>query len=177
MIIMGVGNTSICAWTKIENTLHFEQSSSGKSDFGSIYDDTVNHVKVALKMINKPTLDLVLWHQGEADFNESHKYYEQRLNNLIQQYRSETFGNERLAFICGQVLHVNDDWHFNTQNEVLNRVHQMNRYVRCADTGNLPNLPYDPIHFSSEGHRLMGKKYFESFVDICQNSTPPEEKE
>jgi hypothetical protein len=169
LIILGVGNTSICAWTRSCDSQQFEKSINGKLDHGTIYNTTVKHVSAALHKANKTQLDLILWHQGEADYDESHTYYEQRLHNIIKSYRNESFGYTNLPFICGLVQYISPEWIYNKQNHVLKNVKNLSKWSSCADTSQLPCVLFDPVHFSSEGHRLMGEKYYEEFIIMCKN--------
>lgn len=167
IIVCGEAGVGICRWIKPQQML--QRSSVNKCDTGDIYTRSVTMVNTALKFVENSEIDVILWHQGENDFDESTTYYYSRLNTVVSQYRSECFTNENVLFIAGELLHNNDIWAFNRQNIALHCFNEdPDARCRCAKTKNLSsNVAYgDYLHFSSEGHRAMGRRYYETYCDI-----------
>lgn len=164
LVISGLGGQSICRWSL--PGFGFEQSVNlWKIDTADLYNDSRDNVADSLVMAAKNKLDLVLWHQGEADWNESAVYYKQRLAKVIQQYRTEEFGSPKMPFIVGELSkHHSVAYKQNTVLRDLNM--DTDKYTRCAFTKNLQHAPGDPIHFSSQGHRDMGRAYYEQYKMI-----------
>jgi iduronate 2-sulfatase len=78
-----------------------------------MYDDFTNAVPTALQQLqalngggNTYTVRGMLWHQGEADYGETHDYYENLLTNFIASARS-ALGLPGLPFVIGEINQVN----------------------------------------------------------------------
>ena len=164
IVVSGLGGQSICRWALPE--FGFESSSNlWKIDTADLFTDSVESVADSLTMASVNKLDCVLWHQGEADWNESNLYYKQRLQKIIKQYRIEEFGNPNMPFIVGELSKHHSVAH--KQNTVLRQLNMdSDKYTRCAFTKNMQHAPGDPIHFGSQGHRDMGKAYYEQYKMI-----------
>ncbi len=164
ILVYGMGSQSISRWS-IPNISLPSSKNNSKIDTADIYYDTCIQITQALSLTKNSKLNCVLWHQGEADWNESHIYYERRLLNVINQYRCQDFSQPNIPFICGELSkHHLLSW---KQNHVLKSLNSnLDPYSRCAFTKNFDHALNDPIHFSSQSHREMGKSYYEQYKMI-----------
>ncbi len=141
-----------------------------------------NKISNALAQLpNKDTIDVMLWHQGESDSQyegtsdpdateftdvdsyEYTNYYALKLRNVIQNFRSESWAQPELPFICGEtrvsfrvnrrLIELNDDNDPNTA---------------CVYTTDLPYRLSDPsgAHFSAAGLRELGQRYMDAYLSI-----------
>lgn len=130
---------------------------------------------------HKYTIDAVLWHQGEndwmyegtADANptgftsensyEYKNYYQIKLNALINNFRNESWGSSRTAFICGETRRATG---VNRRLNALN--HDNDPYTGCVKGTDLPKRADDPYgsHFSAEGLRTLGQRYADKYFEL-----------
>lgn len=165
-VVSGLGGQAICRWTKPNKAFH-KSIDINKEDLGDLYDDSVKSVKMALRNAGVDKIDGVLWHQGEADYLESHEYYNERLQIVIDQYRNEPFGHKELIFIAGELIHNSDEWAYNKQNAILRTLNDnQDKFIRCANTKHLPANGDDLVHFATESHRAMGSLYYDQYKII-----------
>jgi hypothetical protein len=164
IIIYGFVGQSISNWT-IPNVTLPKARCSWKNDTAFIYDNTIIEITEALQVANKQTLDLILWHQGEADSDESFEYYETRLKQIIHQFRTEPFGITRLPFIVGEIKEKYGFWH--KQNKILKSLNSdIDKFTRCASSKNLDTDKSS--HFTSEAHRILGTRYYEQYKIVTR---------
>lgn len=139
----------------------------------------INNALAALP--NKNTVDVVLWHQGESDAQyegtsdpdatgftdestiEYINYYSIKLNSVIANFRSETWGKRDLPFICGE---TRVSFRVNRRLLELNEDDDPNTY--CVQATDLPFLLSDPsgAHFSAAGLRELGRRYMRAYLDM-----------
>ena len=133
------------------------------------------------KIPHKYSLDAVLWHQGENDWlyegtadanptgftsEESYEYknyYKIKLNALINNFRSEPWGSNQTAFICGETRRAEG------VNRRLNALNDDNdTLTACVQGSDLPARADDAVgsHFSAEGLRTLGQRYAEKYFEI-----------
>jgi len=130
---------------------------------------------------HKFTVDAVLWHQGENDFlyegtadsnptgftsedsYEYRNYYQIKLNALIANFRSESWGRLDIGFICGETR----------RGEGVNRrLNELNSdsdpLTACVKATDLPKRTDDSFgsHFSASGLRTLGQRYAEAYYNI-----------
>lgn len=130
---------------------------------------------------HKYTIDAVLWHQGENDWlyegtadanptgftsEDSHEYrnyYQIKLNALINNFRNESWGSSRTAFICGETRRAEG---VNRRLNALN--HDNDPYTGCVKGTDLPKRADDPYgsHFSAEGLRTLGQRYADKYFEL-----------
>ncbi len=130
---------------------------------------------------HKDSVDAVLWHQGENDFLyegtadadptgfvstdsfEYKNYYQIKLNQLIKNFRGESWASQQTAFICGETrrgVGVNRRLNaLNTDNDPL---------TACVPATDLPKRADDQVgsHFSAEGLRALGQRYADKYFEI-----------
>lgn len=153
IINYGVGGRPIAEWDENES--------------GMIYAKHVGIINEALgKLSTKKNVDVICWHQGESDWDKPLTYYETALNNVISQYRRQSFCHRETPFIVGQTTQTGV---WQKQNiSLLNLNVDDDKYTECVDTGDLKHAEYngqqDPIHFSAESHRILGLRYYKAFI-------------
>ena len=130
----------------------------------------------ALRALNelphKAQADGILWHQGETDWgrNGSHDpdlpvfpeddYYSNKLWNLINNFRMESWFASDRPFICGETVR-------SPVNHRLNALNRDNdRWTACASGEGLPTYDEIQVHFSAEGLRQLGKNYAEIYLQL-----------
>lgn len=137
---------------------------------GTIYKVHKYIIEKALsKLEYKRNIDVICYHQGESDWNMDTAYYEDTLNKVIKQYRSLDACNHETPFIVGQTTQANN--YFEMQNETLLNLNiDDDKYTECVDTGDLQTATYqgqpDPYHFSAQGHRTLGLRYYKAFCKM-----------
>lgn len=172
IVNIGYGSMPICRWT-LNESCKLPSINIFKPDLGDIYAQSIYHTKLALMQVKRQTPDVILYHQGEADYEETHEYYKERLYNLIKQYRQD-LNYPELKFIAGELLNTSI---MAKQNCVLNELnYDKDMYTRCAFTKNLFPAFGDFLHFCSDAHRLMGKLYYDQYKMIyySEMTTLPE---
>ena len=118
-------------------------------------------VVVALNELpSKATIDGVLWHQGETDWTDS-DFYTAKLNDLIRNFRGESwFGDDR-PFICGETVAA----------PVNNRLMALNTdgdiWTGCVASDGAPTF-LDGLHFSAEGLRIIGTRYATQYLQMTE---------
>lgn len=155
LVVCGAPGQSICRWSHVE----YPKSANNKRDTGDIFDKTVLFLKEALEKSKTRTVESILWHQGESDYNETNEYYRNRLRHVVGEYR-RTFG-KNVVFIGGEVLKCGNT---HKQNAVLRELnHNNDVYTRCAFSKNLDHCG-DKLHFNTQSHRDLGDMYFEQYM-------------
>lgn len=155
IIICGRNGQSITRWVKPYTckcaSSHLLPSllwTYGKQDRGDIYDMSVLMVNAALAHCDENTcVNMIMWHQGESDFMETHMWYYQRLTKVINQYKKEVWFGESGEFICGQLLE-------NGITDKMNYVLSMFKLLNYTSL-NLYTDSYDGIHFNNNSYRTF----------------------
>lgn len=133
----------------------------------SLYKLAVQQIRSALDANEGNRLAGILWLQGESDTSHmSGDEYKAHLTALVKGLRAE-FGD--VPFLAGQ---MSQNWIAENpaQREPINKVHQ-------SLPSTLPNAVFvpgpsglhnqgDPIHYSAEGQRELGKRFWEAFRNI-----------
>jgi len=130
---------------------------------------------------DKDTIDVMLWHQGESDSQyegtsdpdatgftdedspEYKNYYQIKLRNVINNFRSEPWAVSDLPFICGE---TRVSFRVNRRLVELNDDNDPN--TACVKTTDLPYRLTDPsgAHFSAAGLRELGRRYMQQYLAI-----------
>lgn len=179
IINVGLGGNSISRWTKFspnEPEYHISETLSKLSwngTPGDLFDIHNFEIKRSLSKINKKSVDVVLWHQGEQDgFDVSgvnmSEYYQKALENVIHSYRSQEYSHEHTPFIVGETSGgfpgYRNGWE--ARNRELNIMNEdEDPYTKCVKCSDLECLE-DKVHFTSKSQRIMGKRYFKAFRSI-----------
>ncbi len=120
----------------------------------------------------KNYFDGILWHQGETDWQTSgtsdvdasaaeksyEEYYPEKLTQLIQNLRDQTWFGDNRAFICGET----------SQAPVNARLNELNTdqsdWTACVAGSDLSTR--DGTHFDAPGLRELGKRYGEAYLQM-----------
>ncbi len=118
-------------------------------------------VVIALNELpSKATIDGVLWHQGETDWADS-DFYTSKLNDVIRNFRGESWFGDRRPFICGETVEA----------PVNNRLTALNTdgdiWTGCVTSDAAPVF-LDGLHFSAEGLRIMGTRYATQYLQMTE---------
>ena len=109
---------------------------------------------------SKATIDGILWHQGETDWEDT-DFYSAKLNNLIQNFRSESWFGEQRPFICGETAIA-------PVNRVLAALNSDgDQWTGCVEGEDLPT-ENDDSHFSAEGLRTIGTRYATKYIQMTE---------
>lgn len=172
IINLGVGGQSISRWVKYnedEIWYDFNKSRSVNGNQGDIFDLHVDMINNAMENIKelKSTIDVICWHQGESDgYNIDSNYYMESLNRVISQYRQLLLCTNTTPFIVGETTGADfgSDKGWEARNIELRTLNKdSDVFTKCIYSSDLPHGVNDLIHFSAEGQRKMGARYFRAF--------------
>lgn len=143
-------------------------------------------IHTALSLNKENRLVCFLWHQGEDDavLNASFETHYNHLKRLVDSVR-ETFAVPELPFIAGDFV---PDWkveYAESSKPVLDAIRQVCKELKKATfvetEGLLSNrqdlgldnkrgwiVREDSVHFSRKSCYLLGERYFEAFLNICE---------
>ena len=124
-----------------------------------------NKVVTALNELpSKATIDAILWHQGETDWADS-DYYSSKLNDLIRNFRGESWFGDNRPFICGETVEA----------PVNNRLMALNNdgdnWTGCVSSDGVPTF-LDGLHFSADGLRIIGTRYATRYLQMTEQTVP-----
>jgi hypothetical protein len=147
IINCGLGAQQISRWLLKEN--------------GDIY----NFHKNMIMNSGISKINVILWHQGESDAMKQSGYYKDAINEVISQYRSESFCDHNTPFIVGEVLSTGE-WR-QVNNELLDLNIDDDISTECIKSADLEySAHWDTIHFSTESHRILGRRYYDAYKKI-----------
>ena len=146
---------------------------------GDIFDAHVRNINEAMNLLDEENrfIDVICWHQGESNGGNddiASQYFETSLNKVIAQYRSLEFCKNSTPFIVGETTGADDGsfkgWearnielrHLNIDADPFTKCVSSMDLTVCNDETNNG----DKIHFSSESHRVLGKRYFDAFRNV-----------
>ena len=126
-----------------------------------LYVKIRNRVVIALNELpSKATIDGILWHQGETDWADT-DYYTSKLNDVIRNFRGESWFGDGRPFICGETVEA----------PVNNRLMALNTdgdsWTGCVASDGLPTF-LDGLHFSAEGLRIIGTRYATQYLQMTE---------
>jgi len=126
-----------------------------------LYVKIRNRVVIALNELpSKSTIDGILWHQGETDWADT-DYYTSKLNDVIRNFRGESWFGDGRPFICGETVEA----------PVNNRLMALNTdgdsWTGCVTSDGLPTF-LDGLHFSAEGLRIIGTRYATQYLQMTE---------
>jgi hypothetical protein len=106
----------------------------------------------------------VLWHQGESDANkESIPLYTNRLAQLFTLFRSN-IQNDHLPIFIGELgSYSNNNTNWQQINNVIHSYSLQDANVSVIKTNDFIHGG-DTVHFNSEGQRLLGIRFANSFL-------------
>lgn len=203
IINFGIAGQSIARWINILDSSHplyndyyiklvniaINYSGGMPSDYedktiGSIYrihkyliDTALGKLDVEYRKIN-----VILWHQGETDSLTMTEFpYYEVLQEVIKQYRSLEYCNDKTPFIAGTPTADLPTYKWNAvSSELLKLNNNGDPYTKCVDTtdnyscydeyGNYDKISSSKIHYGPEAHRKMGTLYFKGYRDMYNDS-------
>lgn len=170
IINLGIGGQSIARWAKFPQDSHHHMFNVNRwFKQGDIYDMHTHDINTAMNKIHKSTIDVICWHQGESDFDVSYDYYRDSIYQVMKQYRGLKWCNEFTPFIVGETtgFYYGDNNGWEKQNKILNELnYDANPYTKCIASKDLKPLNDDGIHFSAQGQRTMGTRYYKAFKSV-----------
>ncbi len=128
---------------------------------GLLYAPSQTRVTAALADIGLTQLAGIFWHQGEADsYAESANTHIDRVNEIIADYRAESFASATTPFIAGEIIPAGGIYD-PTINAGLNTLNtDGDDYTATVDIDAWFNSSYgDNVHFNSPGLRKLGLEY------------------
>lgn len=141
-------------------------------------------ITTALAQIpHRDTIDVMLWHQGESDWlyegtsdpaateytdkesAEYRIYYKLKLDKVIANFRSETWAQSDLPFICGEARIAEG-----VSRHLMALNNNGDAHSACVATTDLPYRLSDPTgnHFSAAGLRELGRRYMQKYLEITR---------
>ena len=120
----------------------------------------------------KSAVDGILWHQGETDWSRDgsndtdleefphNDYYSNKLWNLINNFRMESWFDADKPFICGETARSP----VNTRLNALNRDND-NR-TACVPGEGLSTYDEERVHFDAAGLRQLGANYADVYLQM-----------
>lgn len=172
IINMGIGGQCIARWCMYEpgHVAHDVNQLRANGQQGDIFLVHKHRIETALSKIHKKSVDVICWHQGEADMDATYEYYRESLYRVIDQYRNLDACHSRTPFIVGETTghRYDDNMWWVKQNMVLQGIEgDGDPFTRCVHSRDLrTNGPHDSIHFSAEGQRHMGSLYFRTYREM-----------
>lgn len=124
---------------------------------------------------HKSQFDGILWHQGETDWSKSgsldtelsgqeidDNYYSNKLWQLIDNFRNESWFDYNKPFICGETA----------QSPINARLMSLNRnsdsWTACVEGEGLATYDEARVHFTAESLRTLGVNYAEMYLHIAR---------
>ena len=161
IIVFGQAATSISNWI-VPNSHLSSSVVSNNYDTGVIFHYINYHTHNALELIKNKYINIVLWHQGENDLNETNMYYFERLQALITQFRCSKLCNNKMIFIAGELKS-------GKQNIALNMLnYDKDKHTACAYTSFIESV--DNVHFTSNGFCQVGYQYYYTFQNMLNKT-------
>lgn len=174
IINLGVSGQPICRWAKFDSThpwcaFNIQRAAAFKSLPGDVYDKHEHKMSRAFSKLSSKNakVDVVCWHQGEADHDVELGYYRECVYQVIRQYRGTPWCDADTPFVVGCTTggaYGTSGWE--KQNKILRELNaDADPRTKCVDGRDLP-VNDDLIHFSSRGQRMLGTLYFKTFRNI-----------
>ena len=148
------GATMISEWEK--GTPYFDQA-----------------VKRAKQGTQGTKLAGILWLQGEQDTVAKENYkngvYARRFGGFIRDLRA-ALGDEEIPFIMGEIwgttLLFAEEWRpgIRSVNKQIRQVASGATNVALVKTKGIQHIAEDPVHFSPQGMRVLGRRYAKSYL-------------
>ena len=131
-------------------------------DYGGDFNQKIRQRVVAAinDLPGRSSIDGILWHQGESDW-ESTDYYKNKLNEVINNFRSEPWFSADKPFICGETVTA-------PLNELLMALNSDgDKNTGCVSAAGLPTF-LDKMHFAAEGLRILGERYSAKYLQMIE---------
>ncbi len=132
-----------------------------------LYNDAVNRVRNVLEEFPNSELTAILWHQGEKDVNNPN--YKKQLDDFIIDIRND-LNADSIPFILGGLVPywVKKEKKRIIIQEVIKNTVRRHYNIGFADTEfpfviDKPDNNFEQKHFSADGQKELGKRYFNEF--------------
>jgi hypothetical protein len=139
-----------------------------------LYRDAVYRVNLVLADYPDAVLSAVLWHQGETDIVLNNPNYQGSLDQFIIDLRAD-IDNQEVPFILGGMVPywVNQNADRIAGQEIIASSPQRHINVGYVDPTvpfviEKPDNTFDEIHYSAEGQRELGQRYFTKYLEIVE---------
>ncbi len=146
----------------------------------TLYQRVKDFARTALDLNEGNRLVAFLWHQGECDSFENAEWtsekkyatHKKNLGDMIEDFKAE-FSCLNLPFIAGGFC---DEWYLKNKTQcdaVLRAIKEVcAKHGGFVETAGLKSNNEkigngDDIHFCREASHILGKKYFEAYMKIC----------
>lgn len=141
-----------------------------------LYDNAVSRVNYVFEKYPKSKLKAILWHQGEKDVN--YKNYQRDLDTFIVQIRKDIkAANATTPFILGGMVPYWTELKPERKQQLQIIEQTTKRIPSTAFVSSYlpwriekPNNTKDTVHFSADGQREMGKRYFDTYTLMVKMS-------
>lgn len=112
----------------------------------------------------KGTIKGILWHQGESDANaKAIPLYKDNLTKLFSIFR-DAVGNSKLPILIGELgAYSKTPTEWNAINEIIKQYIASDSNAYLISTNDLVRKG-DFIHFDSQGQRLIGQRFAETYL-------------
>jgi len=157
LIPTAVGGSSINKW--VGDSIHREVK---------LLSNFKEKVKLAKKY---GEIKGVIWHQGESNANKKgFLNYEENMSVLFREFR-KTVGDKKLPILIGELGSYSKN---NESKQLINK--KIQNYIRKDDnsffitTSDLKDRG-DKVHFNSEGQRIMGSRFADTYFKILNLQT------
>ncbi len=122
---------------------------------------------------HKVSFDGILWHQGETDWANAYSldpelaewdldynYYSNKLWQLIDNFRNESWFDHGRPFICGETARspIND------RLMALNR--DADEWTACVEGEGLATWDEADVHFNADSLRTLGGRYAQKYLEM-----------
>ncbi len=126
---------------------------------GDFFDQINSRVTDALNALPRNVkVNGILWHQGETDFYSTN-FYRDRLQNLISNFRAQSWLDRDAVFVCGETLNspVNANLRaLNTDGDAK---------TGCVSANGLQSIG-DDVHFDAASLRTLGSRYSDKYQSL-----------
>jgi hypothetical protein len=167
-----LGGTSLYAWAPVWDSVSAAITDNEKS--GSLYTILMNSFKKDTigKEIN---MRGILWMQGERDamYLTSALNYLANFRTLIDSLRSQLKTPE-LPFLFGRIYAPTYKYRDSVRSAQSHAARVISN-TRMVVTDDLPL--FDGVHFNTQGQLELGKRFFDTYLDITNQSTALEKGE
>lgn len=135
---------------------------------GFLYENAVFTARYAMKTSQ---IAGILWHQGENDaevYDEA--AYADAFRTLMSRFRKD-LGGQDIPLVIGELSEcIDPKWNIRYAPEMNALLHRLSEETPCCAIASAKGLTLkrDGVHFSSPSYRILGKRYFESYLTLLE---------
>ena len=146
-------------------------------DAGNVFFNKIRTKALAAlnELPHKSSFDGILWHQGETDWAKSGSldtdlagleidtnYYSNKLAQVIENFRRESWFDDEKPFICGETAQSP----INVRLTALNR--NSDPWTACVEGEGLATYDEAQVHFTAESLRILGANYADRYLIMAK---------